>query len=198
YPEDHWCHNPNLKPVKYDPELSKKLLADAGYANGLTIRGVMGNDQAAVKFGQAVKAMLAEVGIEWKIRTVDPVSGSDANKNRDYDLAGGGWSWIYDPDLMATGLYHPDGGFNSGRSNNPRAIELIEAGRSETDLVKRQKIYWELERVLYENYEDAWLFWYVGIDAVRKVVMGYNRKMGLAGKEGYHVTHPSWFKDGHP
>ncbi|MBW2051477.1 MAG: ABC transporter substrate-binding protein [Deltaproteobacteria bacterium] len=197
YPAIHWTHNPNLKPVKYDPELSKKLLAEAGYAKGLTIRGVMGNDQSSVKLGQAIKSMLAQVGIEWKIRTVDPVSGSDANKNRDYDMAGGGWAWIYDPDLMATGLYHPDGGFNYGRSNNEKAIALIEAGRTETDLVKRQKIYWELEKILYENYEDAWLFWYVGIDANRKVVLGYNREMGMAGQEGYFATHPGWFKDGH-
>ena len=41
YPEDHWCHNPSLKPVNYDPAFSKKLLDQAGYKNGLTIRGYM-------------------------------------------------------------------------------------------------------------------------------------------------------------
>ena len=23
FPDDHWCHNPNLKPVAYDPGLSQ-------------------------------------------------------------------------------------------------------------------------------------------------------------------------------
>jgi peptide/nickel transport system substrate-binding protein len=196
YPDIHWTHNPDLKPVTYDPELSKNLLKEAGYAKGLKIRGVMGNSPSAVKFGQAVKAMLVRVGIEYKIKTVDPVTGSDANKNRDYDMAGGGWVWIYDPDLMATGLYHPDGGFNYGRSNNEKAIALIEKGRREVDPDKRQKIYFELERVLYENYEDAWLYWYVGIDATRKHVQGYNREMDMAGKEGHYWSHPGWFKNG--
>ncbi|MBW1710311.1 MAG: hypothetical protein JRJ73_10590, partial [Deltaproteobacteria bacterium] len=43
YPGKHWCHNPNLKPVRYDPELSKKLLAEAGYPDGITLKGYMGN-----------------------------------------------------------------------------------------------------------------------------------------------------------
>ena len=43
FPPDHWCHNPTLKPVTYDPALSKKLLAQAGYKDGLTVKGYMFN-----------------------------------------------------------------------------------------------------------------------------------------------------------
>ena len=79
--------------------------------------------------------------------------------------------------MMATGLYHPDGGFNYGRSNNAKAIELIEAGKAEVDIKKRQAIYWELERIMYENYEDAWLWYPVNITAVSKDIAGYNDEM---------------------
>jgi peptide/nickel transport system substrate-binding protein len=196
YPAKHWCDNPELKPVRYDPELSKKLLAEAGYPNGLTIKGYMGNMPDDVALSEAVKNMLAEAGINWKVDTVDYVSGSDRMKNAEYDLASGGWAYIWDPDMMATGLYHPDGGFNFGRSNYKKAIELIEQGKAEVDLKKRQRIYWELSKVMYDNYEDAWLWYPRNITAIRKNVMGYNDKMHDIGLEGFYHSHPAWLRYG--
>ena len=99
---------------------------------------------------------------------------------------------------MPSGLYHPDGGFNYGRSNNKKAIALIEAGRVELDLEKRKKIYWELEKVLYDNYEDAWLYYPMFITVYRKNVYGWNHPMYLKGREAQYYSHPGWFKNGRP
>lgn len=196
YPDDHWCHNPGLKPVAYDPELSRKLLAEAGYADGLTIKGYMLNSATSKAWAEAIKEMLAQVKVDWQVDILDSVAISDKMKNLEYDFAGGGWTWIYDPDLMATGLYHPEGGFNYGRSNNEAAIKLIEAGRKELDPEKRKQIYWELEKVLYDNYEDAWLFWEMWPVAYNKAVKGYNQPMANTHKEIWSWSHPLWFKGG--
>ncbi len=198
YPGDHWAHNPNLKPVKYNPELSKKLLAEAGYPNGLTIRGYMGNDTMSLNVAEAIKSMLAQVNINWQVDALDSAAASDRMRNLEYDLAAGHYSWIWEPDLVATNLFHPHGGFNYGRSNNKKAIALIEAGKNETDLVKRQKIYHELEKVLYDNYEDVWIWWEIAIVAYRKNVQGWNNEMWKKYREAYSNTHPLWFKDGKP
>jgi ABC-type transport system substrate-binding protein len=72
------------------------------------------------------------------------------------------------------------------------------AGRRETDSEKRKKIYWDLEKVLYENYEDAWLFWEVAATAYRSNVMGLNREMFLKDREVFAWSHPLWFKGGKP
>ncbi|WP_168195469.1 ABC transporter substrate-binding protein [Bradyrhizobium sp. NAS80.1] len=196
YPEDHWAHNPALNPAAYDPVESKKLLADAGYANGLSIKGYWDNTTGGQAIAEAVKSMLGQVGINWQVELLAPVALAAKMKDADYDMAQGGWPYIYDPDLPATGLYHPAGGFNFGRSNNPQAIELIEAGRRETDIDKRQKIYWELERVLTEANEDAWLWWEEGVLAMRKNVMGWDNEEWKKSKESYTWSHPLWFKDG--
>jgi peptide/nickel transport system substrate-binding protein len=146
---------------------------------------------------EAVKSMLAQVGIDWQVDILDPAAVSDRMKNPDeYDLAGGGWWFIWDPDMMATGLYHPDGGFNFGRSHNEKAIELIEKGKAEVDPKKRQKIYWELSKVMYDNYEDAWLWYPKNITAVSNNLAGYNEKFSNIGLEGFYHSHPWWLRDG--
>jgi peptide/nickel transport system substrate-binding protein len=196
FPEDHWCHNPALKPVTYDPGMSKKLLAEAGHAGGLTIRGYYANTTMGQTIAEAVKNMLTKVGIDWQVDLLAPAALAARMQSADYDLAAGGWAYIYDPDLMPTGLYHPKGGFNFGRSKNDAAIALIEAGRSEVDYDKRQKIYWQLEKVLYDSYEDAWLWWEETVVAYRKNVMGWNMDGFLKYKEAWFWSHPLWFKDG--
>ena len=196
FPYQHWAHNPNLKPVSYDPALSKRMLAEAGYKNGLTIKGYMLNESTAVTLAEAIKNMLAKVGITWNVEILDPAAISEKATKLDYDFAGDAWTWIYDPDLLVTGWYHPDGGFNLGRSHNQKAIALIEAGREEVDEAKRTKIYWELEKVLYDNYEDAWLWYPKFANVYRKSVQGWNHDMYLRMKDKQYWSHPLWFEDG--
>src|SRR5262249_3382301 len=102
FPSDHWCHNPELKPVAYDPELSKKLLAEAGHANGLTIKGYYTNTSMGQTIAEAVKNMLGKVGITWQVDLLAPAPLATRMQSLDYDLAVGGWIWIFDPDLMPT------------------------------------------------------------------------------------------------
>jgi len=196
YPDDHWCHNPKLKPISYDPALSKKLLAQAGYKDGLTIKGYMVTTASATTLAEAIKNMLAKVGITWKVEILDPAAIAEKMRKVDYDFAAGGFTYIYDPDQQATGLYHPDGGYNFGRSNNPKAIALINDGRKELDFDKRTKIYMELEKVLYDDYEDAWLWYPNQVDVYSKKVQGWNHAMYLKFWEGHYWSHPLWLKGG--
>ena len=71
FPPDHWCHNPALKPTGYDPALSRKLLAQAGYSGGLTVKGYMFNGAASQTLTEAIKGMLAKVGVDWKVELLD-------------------------------------------------------------------------------------------------------------------------------
>lgn len=198
YPDDHWAHNPDLKPVKYDPDLSKKLLAEAGFENGLTLRGVNYNYNEAVTLGEAVKQMLANVGIKWQVDVLDSVAVTDKMRNLEYDLAVSAAPYIQDPDASVSYIYHPDGGFYFNRNDDPELINLIESGRYETDPEKRQKIYYRIEDRLYKKYMDVWLFYDVAAVAYRKNVEGYNNQMFIQNRTLYTYSHPLWFKDGKP
>ena len=196
FPEDHWSHNPELKPISYDPELSKKLLAEAGFAKGLTIKGFSSDVTTVVTISEAIKSMLKNVGIEWKVDALDAAAATDRARNLDYNMSFGGSGWIWDPDLVSVNLYHPKGGFNYGRSRNEKAIALIDKGKMEVDDAKRQQIYFELEKTLYDNYDDAWLWYTISIVAYGKRFRGYNNDMYIRWREGQMFSHPLWFKDG--
>jgi peptide/nickel transport system substrate-binding protein len=198
YPDDHWAHNPDLAPVSYDPALSRKLLTQAGYPNGLTLKGFTLNIPEAQSFAKAVMAMLEKVGITWKPVYLSVSGMLEPFKKRDFDIVGNLHPWIQEPDHIATLLYDPLSPFNNGRSHNEKAISLIKAGRENVNEAKRTRIYFELEKVLYENYEDAWLWWPTAVLARNKNVMGFNADMAKQFGEAYYFSHPQWFRDGHP
>ncbi|MBW1983676.1 MAG: ABC transporter substrate-binding protein [Deltaproteobacteria bacterium] len=196
FPDDHWAHNPNLKPVDFDPELSKKLLAEAGYAKGVTLRGGVLPISASIRFSQAVKAMLKRVNINWDVKILDSVALADQYRNMEYEVGVFVATYIKDPDAVLSSYYDPEAQGNMGRSNNKKANQLMEAARRELNFEKRKKIYYDVEKALYDNYEDAWMWHYTWITATRKQVLGYNREMQIAGGNAYWPTHPQWFKDG--
>lgn len=198
YPDDHWAHNPELKPVSYDPALSKKLLAEAGYPNGLTITGFTLNLPEAEAFAKAVMAMLEKVGIIWRPQFMSIAGMIEPFRKLDYDVIGNLYPFIQEPDHIATILYDPASPFNNGRSRNEKAVELIRKARETVDEKERARIYFEMEKALYDNYEDAWLWYPTVAMAATRNVQGFNLDMFLKYGEGFYFTHPLWFKDGHP
>jgi ABC-type transport system substrate-binding protein len=194
YPEEHWCHNPELKPVRYDPELAKKYLAEAGYRKGLSLKCISVNDTEFRTRTEAIKAMLSNVGIELKVESLDPVAVTDKMVNLEFDLLAWDFKYIDEPDTVVTTAYHPS--LNSERNNNKRVISLIEAGREEVNFEKRAKIYQELERIVYDDFLDVWLWWEVVPLAFRSCVHGWNNEMWKKGEVSYKNSHPLWFKDG--
>ena len=198
YPDDHWAHNPDLEPVEYNPELSRKLLAEAGYPDGLTLKGFSLNIPETQTFSKAVMGMLADVGIDWKPVFMGVTGMAEPFKRLDFDIIGSIYPLVQEPDHIASLLYKPDSFFNNGRSRNDKAIELIKAGRNEVDFEKRKQIYYELEKVLYNNYEDVWLFYPNAILATNKNFEGFNNELFKKYGEGYFFSHPMWFKNGHP
>ncbi|MBB3303408.1 peptide/nickel transport system substrate-binding protein [Rhizobium sp. BK077] len=56
---------------KYNPEASKKLLAEAGFKNGLTLSTVVSSSSAQQPIMEVIQAQLAEAGINMQMKVVD-------------------------------------------------------------------------------------------------------------------------------
>ena len=71
-PDFFYGTSKKLKPVKYDPEGARKLLAEAGYPNGfaLTIHGPNNRYINDDKIAQAIAQFYSRAGIEAKVETL--------------------------------------------------------------------------------------------------------------------------------
>ena len=133
------------KRMPFDPEASRKLLADAGYPSGFEVSMNCPNDRYVndARICQAVAANLAKVGV--KINLVAETKGTYFPKvlRRDTSFYLLGWTpSTYDAHdalnaLMACVDDKGAGQFNLGSYCNPRLDELTKKIQAETDKAKR-------------------------------------------------------------
>jgi len=133
------------KRLPYDPEASRRLLADAGYANGFEVKLNCPNDRYVNdgEICQAIAGMLARVGV--KINLEAETKGTYFPKilSRNTSFYMLGWTpGTYDSHnplfaLMATPGAGGQGQFNLGSYSNPKLDELTAKISSETDQAKR-------------------------------------------------------------
>ncbi|ROZ79509.1 ABC transporter substrate-binding protein [Ramlibacter sp. WS9] len=136
------------KRFPYDPEASKKLLAEAGYPSGFEVTMNCPNDRYVNDAGicQAVSANLARVGV--KINLLAETKGTYFPKilRRDTSFYMLGWtaSTVDAHNVMAPIMSTPgEGGrgqFNLGAYSNPKVDELTVKVASETDQKKRNEM----------------------------------------------------------
>ena len=137
------------EPYKYDPEKSKKLLAEAGYPNGFEVTMDCPNDRYVndEKVCQAVAGMLARVGI--KVNLLAQTKGKYFGKvlaQAGYDTSFYMLGWTpssidsHNSLLNLAGCRNKEtqsGLFNLGGYCNPKVDELTAKIGAETDQAKR-------------------------------------------------------------
>jgi peptide/nickel transport system substrate-binding protein len=99
-PDGYFGVSSKLKPVTYDPDGAKKLLAAAGFANGLklTLHTPNGRYINDVKIAEAVAQMLTRVGVETALEALQPsvfftrASQGGPNNSPEFSFILVGWS----------------------------------------------------------------------------------------------------------
>jgi peptide/nickel transport system substrate-binding protein len=71
-PEGEWGYDPNYNPRPYNPEKAKKLLAEAGYPNGLKAKLLVFFTPDAQQEGTALKQYLDAAGFQIDLDVADP------------------------------------------------------------------------------------------------------------------------------
>jgi len=150
-PEGFFGRSPKLKPDKYDPELAKRLLSDAGVGEGfrMTIHGPNDRYINDAKIAEAVAQMLTRVGIDTEVSTM-PRSvyfkrasrGADGLPEFSFILVGwgSGTGEASSPLKALLHTYDKDKGMgntNRGRYSNKEVDRLIEEALATVDDPKR-------------------------------------------------------------
>ncbi len=141
--------SPDMKPVAYDPDGAKKLLAEAGYPNGFEVTLGTPNDRYIndEKVAQAAAQMLTRVGIKTNVDAMTASTFFSRRNKYEFSLYLAGWgadSGEMMNSLVAlvatmdpkTGMGHT----NRGRYSNPQLDALIKQAGTTVDEKKREEL----------------------------------------------------------
>ncbi|MFY9511101.1 MAG: ABC transporter substrate-binding protein [Rubrivivax sp.] len=132
-------------PTKADADGAKKLLAEAGYADGFEVRMNCPNNRYVndEEICQTIVAMWARIGVKAQLVAENMATFSQKFQNFDSSLYMLGWGVAtYDSQYMIQSLVRTrttgaDGNFNFSRISDPVVDRLTDAMKSETDVAKR-------------------------------------------------------------
>lgn len=145
-PDDFFGISPNLKPLTYDAEGARKLLAEAGYPDGFRLTLHSPNDRYVndEKVAQAVAQMLSRVGIKTEVQAMPQAVYFSRASKLEFSFMLLGWGAdTGEPSsplksLLATN--NPAKGMgtaNRGRYSNPKLDGLLEQALATVDDEKR-------------------------------------------------------------
>jgi peptide/nickel transport system substrate-binding protein len=153
-PSLHFGYDPSLKPIKQDLAKTKKLLADAGFPNGIeiTLNGPQGRYVRDKEVAEAVTGQLNKAGIKTTLRTHEFVSY--LNNMVYVHKAGPVWliGWGH-PTMEAEAIYVPL--FKSPNIfvnwHNEDFNGMVESAQSEMDNKKRLALYHRINKFWIEE-----------------------------------------------
>jgi peptide/nickel transport system substrate-binding protein len=146
-PDSFYGTSKKLKPPKYDPEGAKKLLAEAGYPNGLaiTIHGTNNRYINDDKIAQAIAQFYSRAGIDAKVETMPSAVYFSKATNGEYGYMLLGWGTESGEQgsslrsLLATRDPAKGMGVNNrGRYSNPAFDKLLTEALVTMDEKKRE------------------------------------------------------------
>jgi peptide/nickel transport system substrate-binding protein len=185
-----WAYKTDVKQYPYDPELAKKLLAQAGWTDsdgdGVLDKGGkpfefeivtnQGND-VRLKAAQIIQQNLKKIGVTAKIRVIEwsAFINNFINK-RDFDALILGWGLGIDPDPYE--IWHSsktgEHEFNFVSYANPEVDDLLEKGRRVFDREKRKAYYGRFQDIMAEEQPYTFLYIAEALPIVSKRIRGVN------------------------
>lgn len=141
----------DLNPYPYDPERARELLAEAGYADGLTLDFELPPYPIERRVGEVIAQQLAEVGITANVTNVEWTTWLERIfTNADYELTIIGHSEPRD-----IGVYgNPDYYY---RYNNRDVQALLDQAERATDEAEQTELYQEVARRIADEAVNVWV-----------------------------------------
>jgi oligopeptide transport system substrate-binding protein len=160
--------------LDYNPELAKKLLAEAGYPGG---KGFPRFDYifnaaagGAAKMHENIAIELQQMwrdtlGIDMELRQLEWKVYLGAQSHLDYDLSRSSWIGDYNDPQTFLGMFTSEDGNNRTGWKNKNYDALIAAANNEPDLQKRAEIFRQAETLLVKDEVPIIpLYFYVGLN----------------------------------
>jgi peptide/nickel transport system substrate-binding protein len=210
YHPDSWMYNPEVVPMQYDLEKSKAYLDEAGWLvsdeDGWRYKEIDGQmvrfeftllipqgSLSAPQLSAILQQDLRKIGVDMKTRTLEWSAFLTKIRTHEFQAETAAWGTGVDPDtgwnLWRTDQYEK--GRNYGGYSNTRIDKLFELGRQEFDPEKRQKIYQEIHKILYEDQPYTWVFNEPILSAINNRIRGV--QFSPRGITGFDPSYYAWW-----
>lgn len=176
---------PEWAAVPYEDRVAqaKALMAEAGYSteNPLRLQLRYNTNDNHQNLAIAISAMWQEIGVQAELFNSETPVHYDALRAGDFEVGRAGWLNDYsDPsntlELLQSGTMQ-DGtmnwGNNYGRYSNETFDELVNAAKSESDLVARAALLGEAEKIAMDDFAAIPLAWYLANNVVKPNITGF-------------------------
>lgn len=170
-------YSENTKEIGYDVEKAKKLLAEAGYDNGMKLRLVTSNNELRRQMSEIIQAQLKEVGIDVSIEILEWSTFLSTTASGEADIFMLGWSNSSgDADYGMTPMLHGSmigAGGNRSFFDNSEFDQLLDMGSQELHFETRMDHYAKAQDIMNEEVPIYPLYFMLANAGVREEVQGF-------------------------
>ena len=152
---------PGATYYKHDPKEARRLLAEAGFPNGLKtqLNCTPGYGADAVDAFQLVQKQLKSAGIDAVLNLQEYGAYISTTFNGKYEgMAVGPFSITWEPHSNLYGMYMPEMGRNSSHVSDPKIIAMLRDQMRTKDLEARRRIIFDIQRYAAEQQYYVYLY----------------------------------------
>jgi peptide/nickel transport system substrate-binding protein len=142
---DPFASGPNL-------DLAKQKMAEAGYANGLTVTFLsLPQYPELQKTAVVLKDQLQKIGINLQIKQQEVTVWFGAYAKGDYEMTSAYWSGTIDPDNFYSTQLATGSANNYTKYSNPTLDAMISKARAMTDESGRKALYEQIRGIVWDD-----------------------------------------------
>lgn len=185
-------YDKDAKSYDYNPELAKKLLAEAGYPNGFKTTIWTNDNPVRLQIATIVQDQLKQVGIEMAVEPVEWGAYLDGTARGDHEMFILGWvTTTGDADYGLNALFNSaniGGAGNRSFYANKDVDKWLDEAKSSTNPKERLELYAKIQKQIMEDLPVDPLYYQTMNAGINKDVKGF--KLNPA---GHHKIYGVYF-----
>lgn len=190
-PSVHWAYDDAMTGIfEYDPELSRQLLAEAGYPDGVSFTAVHQPSPTETRRAEIQQAMLAEVGIDMQLNPMDLTQAvTEYFENQAFNVALLAYPGRLDPVDIYFSKFDQNQFTNVAKREYPGMQALLAEARATDDPEELFRIFQEMNQIIVAEVPDVPTFYRLNLTAHSTEFTGY--VPDLMGQARVHTMRPT-------